>query len=191
MMKKFFTVLGLMMVLSIFAVAPSFAAPKGTMNMLGKTVENDKGQKVGTVWDLVVNREGQIESVVLDRDGVINSMPYKEFKEKGYVVTGSVSPRSARIENMLGKRVVNKEGENIGTVYDMVVNDDGKIQFVVVSKKGEATAIPYKYFKKGPKGAMTANVEKLKIEKAPHYNVKKGPLNYDPNWDKEQFGYWK
>jgi sporulation protein YlmC with PRC-barrel domain len=71
-------------------------------------------------------------------------------------------------------KVKNDQGEDLGTVSDLIVDPTGRVDFLIVSGAGRKVAVPYRAFgiipeKRGEKVIFVLNLNKEQLGRAPDY----------------------
>jgi sporulation protein YlmC with PRC-barrel domain len=134
-----------------------------------------------------------------------------EEKEKG-APTGKTYEREAykgvqgqtgrgmthRASEVMGLTVKDKNGEKLGEVEDIVINDRGQAQYIILSHGGvlgigdKLIPIPYKASRLDvEKDALVLeNVDKQMLERAPNFDKKDWKNIGEPEWDRKVYGYY-
>ena len=92
-------------------------------------------------------------------------------------------------KDLLGKTVKDQKGRTIGKVEDVVIGNDGRVDFVVLFRggmfsRGKYTPIPFKTFISSATnlndlqkaGYLKTNLSKARIDKAPTYSSRRWNL---------------
>jgi sporulation protein YlmC with PRC-barrel domain len=106
--------------------------------------------------------------------------------------------KQARVNNIVGKRVVSHKGEDLGTVDDLVLNESGCLDYLILGHGGllgigdRLVPIPWKAVKTGSQAdTVIVEIDKEQLKKAPSFESKKWPNFSDSEWwgrIKEFFG---
>jgi sporulation protein YlmC with PRC-barrel domain len=108
-----------------------------------------------------------------------------------------------RGDDVLGKEVINPQGENLGQIKDLVVQPNGQIAYAVLSFGGflglgdKLFAVPFEALRLDPeKEHFVLNVTKERLEQAPGFDKDDWPSTSDRTWGRgihEFYGfepYW-
>ena len=123
-------------------------------------------------------------------------------------VAGSASAQSTPLNqgaisaaDLLDKKVETRDGKQIGTVSDLIVDTSGDVAYIVVSHDGvqglndRLTPVPISAFdERANHDALILDMDRSRLDKAPHFAKKDWPPNYDrerwESWDQEVRGYY-
>jgi sporulation protein YlmC with PRC-barrel domain len=108
------------------------------------------------------------------------------------------NPSLQRVSRLLGKEVVNANGENLGSVYDVVIDSQtGRIAYMVLSFGGfmgigeKLFAVPAKALQPQPGGdKMVLNVEKDRLKDAPGFDRDNWPNLANREWGTQVHEYY-
>lgn len=126
--------------------------------LLDATAYGPAGEEVGEVEDLIIGKDGQIQSVVVEGGGFFDigdshaAIPWNEVERVGttsirvpvtednldryrlFSDNGNVRPQpgSFRVEEMIGDYIT-ANGVGYGSIRDVIFDDQGKIQSVVAT----------------------------------------------------------
>jgi len=127
--------------------------------MRGAKVLGRDDDQVGTVQSIVINREGQVERLVIETGGFLDigdkviSVPWSKFDvtpgEEGIKAdvdadnvedfslfgdweSGRTGPRAFRASELTGDYVTLKDGEGYGYVRDLLFDRQGKLRSIIV-----------------------------------------------------------
>ncbi len=94
-----------------------------------------------------------------------------------------MNSRPFNAKDLLGKTVKDRKGKSIGKVADLVIGNDGRADFVILSRggffsRGKYTPVPYKTFISSATNLyqlrkdrdLKTNLSKAMIDKAPTYS---------------------
>jgi len=103
-----------------------------------------------------------------------------------------------RVSKLLGSRVVSHKNEEVGRVADLIISEDGKISYLILSRGGvmgmgvSLVPIPFSLIETGrfEKGRLTVNIDRQAIEMAPSFASNAWPSFSDPGWRDEVRGYF-
>lgn len=216
-MKKLGLLMVLTVMICAFFAVPSFAATKGANEILGSTVLNAQGQPIGRVYDLIV-QNGEVQYAIINEKGNLVRVPYADLTVKEGNLYAKTKPAAVgklpqyaqpmpsgklpkggaqatveathQVNDLIGRTVLTKNNEQLGRVYDVVLNGN-KIEYVVIDHNNLLTPIPYSYLKENKEGNLYVNAETTKVAKAPSFKKTAPPYVQDPNWKQQWFGYWR
>jgi sporulation protein YlmC with PRC-barrel domain len=187
-MKK---VLSISLLVFLFILAPmlsAFNVPAGgwgenyKLSTLNKwVIKNPKGEKLGEIEDFVMDpRLGQIAFVIFSNDGVggigqrVKIIPYEflSFDETGknFVLDVSKEDLISPVE------VKNLKGEKLGEIEDFIMDSQGRIPFVMISRGDKMILIPYSALSIGT-NSFVLDASEEKLASAPAFDEKKGSLD--------------
>jgi sporulation protein YlmC with PRC-barrel domain len=104
---------------------------------------------------------------------------------------GLYRPTLERAHNLIGAKVVNDKGEELGTISDIVLTPDHSgVSYAVLSHggawgtHGKLFAVPWAQFqiRPGEKVLVLTNVSKADLERAKGFDTKHWPATADENW---------
>jgi sporulation protein YlmC with PRC-barrel domain len=94
-------------------------------------------------------------------------------------------------KNMLGAKVDLQGGGSVGTIEDIVFDDEGVIDYFVVSQNGKLVTVPWEAAKFNfEKRTATINITEEQYRKIPTYTVETYPQFYTPTYQTEIYGYY-
>ena len=113
----------------------------------------------------------------------------------------TASHKSGKIEKanqLLGKNVVNQQGEKIGDIKDFVVDlESGRILYTLVSSGGllgvgdHLSAVPPQMFREGEgRNQCVLNVDKEKLQNAPQFSKERAENPKDAAFVREVYTYY-
>jgi sporulation protein YlmC with PRC-barrel domain len=100
--------------------------------------------------------------------------------------------------SLTGDRVVNKAGDNLGKIEDIMIHiDSGRVAYAVLSFGGflgigdKLFAIPWEALSLDEdRKEFILRVEKEKLEKAPGFDKDRWPDMADPSWSEQIYNYY-
>jgi sporulation protein YlmC with PRC-barrel domain len=104
---------------------------------------------------------------------------------------GQYRPTLERTHNLIGAKVVNEKGEELGTISDIVLTPDhSAVSYVALSHggawgiHGKLFAVPWSQFqiRPGEKVLVLSNVSKTDLDQAKGFDPKHWPATADENW---------
>ncbi len=102
------------------------------------------------------------------------------------------------LSEIIGSDVVNHQGQDLGSVHDIVLNEEGQFEYLILSKDGrmpmdvELIAIPVDAVSPIMTGEnqITIDVDRATIDRAPTFSAGAYPDYADRNWQEESRGYF-
>ncbi len=101
-----------------------------------------------------------------------------------------------QVEKMIGKDVKNSRGDNLGTVKDFVVDDQGRINFAILSHGGflgigaTRMVVPYEALSFDGKGNFALNMTKDQLAAAPRFDNSHFSYFSDRSWTDQVYRYY-
>ncbi|MDI6854652.1 MAG: PRC-barrel domain-containing protein [Deltaproteobacteria bacterium] len=150
--------------------------------MLGRTVKDDRGKRLGTVKDLVIDDRGEVQYLVLDPSAK------RQVSEQMPGWAGQV----------LGSTAIDDQGRLLGTVEDVVVDKRGKVQHLVLSSdtrqrlSRQLIPVPFKAAEMDIReGAVVLeNVNQRKLEQAPNFSEQEWRKLAEPEFERRVYSYY-
>lgn len=93
-----------------------------------------------------------------------------------------------RISSILGANVFNRQGENVGDVKDVVLDNNGAVAYVIVSTGGflgvgdRLHAVPWSALDSREKKDFFIDIDKESLQKAPSFTSRDWPNFADEQW---------
>ena len=113
----------------------------------------------------------------------------------GPSVTGAMTPaerhdweRTHRTSRIVGTEVRTRTGEKIGDIRDLVLDNAGRVRLAIVSTGdflalGDTLhAVPWDAMTLGPKDDRILDIDKARLEQAPHFTSRTWPDLGDEAW---------
>jgi len=93
-----------------------------------------------------------------------------------------------RVKNIMGAKVNIKGGTSAGVVEDVVLTDEGVVEYLIVSRNGKLVTVPWEAakFDHGKRVAVV-EVTKEQFEKVPTYTAERYPSFYTPEYRTEVY----
>jgi sporulation protein YlmC with PRC-barrel domain len=95
--------------------------------------------------------------------------------------TPSPSPATAAVEQMIGKPVMNADGQEIGQVRDLLMSPDGSVSQAIIDVGGflgvgnKQIAVPWNQIAVQPDGnSLTLSMDRQQLETAPDHEYAEG-----------------
>ncbi|MED5619000.1 PRC-barrel domain-containing protein [Ideonella sp. BN130291] len=105
--------------------------------------------------------------------------------------------RTHRVSRIIGTDVRNRQGQKIGDIKDVVLDDRGQIAYAVVSTGGflgmgdRLHAIPWAALQKdGDKAHLVLDIDKERLKKAPGFDSRHWPNMAEERWNSETRGFY-
>ncbi len=94
-----------------------------------------------------------------------------------------------RAKDVLGSRIVLKNGEAVGTVEDIIFDQDGTIDYLVVRDEGKYVTVPWEAarFNYG-KHIATVEITPQQFQEVPRYTQEQYPSFYEPAYREKIYG---
>lgn len=169
MMKKIFAISAAMVLICVFAGPQAFADQKKQ-----QTGQQQIGQQQTTPQQKTTQQHQQ-------QTGTEN-----RFQTGEQAIRGS---------DLIGASVKNPNGDNLGTVNDIIVNKRGDVEYLILSHGGilgfgeELIPIPFKIARIDAKEQVVmVNISKDKLSKAPNFSDWKNLSQ--PGFDQKVTGYY-
>ncbi len=100
--------------------------------------------------------------------------------------TAQLQPQLERAKDLLGAKVVNRQGEQLGTVKEVVLTPDREgVNYVVLSHGEKYFAVPWSQFGLGENSktlVLKGNISKADLDRAPGFDKKHWPAMASENW---------
>lgn len=103
-----------------------------------------------------------------------------------------------RASDLMDKRVKNQQGQDLGQVEDLVINQDGRIGYIIISQGGllgvgdKYIPIPFKSAQLDQQqNQIVLNVDKQMLDSAPQISKNDWQKLSDPSFEKEVFSYYE
>lgn len=103
-----------------------------------------------------------------------------------------------RASDLMDKKVKNQQGQDLGQVEDLVINQDGRIGYIILSQGGllgvgdKYIPIPFKSAQLDQQqNQIVLNVDKQMLESAPQISKNDWQKLSDPSFEKEVFSYYE
>ncbi len=111
-----------------------------------------------------------------------------------------------RSSEIVGKSVTNPENERLGKITDLIIGQDGMVKYAILSHGGvlglgdKLIPIPWKALERGnekwlkppnEEKALSVNITKKTLAKAPNFDPKQWPNFNEPEWQKKVAVYYE
>jgi hypothetical protein len=107
------------------------------------------------------------------------------------VTTGdSRQPQTHRVKSVLGTKVHIEGGLTIGTVDDLIFDDDGYVDYLVVMNEGKYVVVPWQAAKFNfEQRAATVNITQQQFQQVPTFTGQAWPT-FDAGYQQRIYGYY-
>lgn len=156
----------------------------------GMTSERDQGMANPSRTDNL--NQGRTDMSGTQPDSTATANPNRPLAstsmEKGWA-------EQHQVEKMIGKEVTNAKGDRLGTVKDFVLDDQGRVNFAIVSHGGflgigaTYVAVPYEALSFDGKGHFALNLTKDQLAAAPRFDNHWGYFS-DRSWTDQVYRYY-
>jgi sporulation protein YlmC with PRC-barrel domain len=107
------------------------------------------------------------------------------------VVKDNAPAQTIRIKSILGAKVNLQGGGGIGTVEDVVLTDEGVVDYLIVSQDGKLVTVPWEAAKfNHEKRTAVINITEDQYKQIPTYTVEKYPDFYAPAYRTQVYKYY-
>jgi sporulation protein YlmC with PRC-barrel domain len=104
-----------------------------------------------------------------------------------------------RASRLIGRQVTNHEGEELGQIEDLIVDPDGRVNYLVLSRGGmlgfgaDRVAVPVTAAQPrfDMEGRCIVNLDKQTLDTAPSFASNQWPDFSDRSWEEEVRGYFR
>jgi len=111
-------------------------------------------------------------------------------------VTGTAPSRTEgttayRVKQVLGSKVNIQGDVSIGTVDDLVFNDQGAVEYLIVANEGKMVTVPWEAAKFNfEKQTATINITQTQYRTIPTYTTTAYPTYFEPTYRSEVYRYY-
>lgn len=101
-----------------------------------------------------------------------------------------------RMSNLIGAKVQSAQGENLGDINDVVVNQKGQIQFAVLGMGGflglgeKLTPVPWSMLQSSGEKTFSLNADKSKLQAAPTIDRNQWSQFDSPQYTSQIYSYY-
>jgi hypothetical protein len=101
------------------------------------------------------------------------------------------APQAYRVKNVLGAKVSIQGDIAIGTVDDIVFNDEGYIEYLIVNNDNQLRTVPWAAAKFNfERKTATVNVTQSQIQSIPTYTPDRLPTFFSPSYRTEVYRFY-
>ena len=105
--------------------------------------------------------------------------------------TTTESTHAYRAKQILGTKVSITGDINIGTVDDVVFNDAGQVEYLIVANDGKLVTVPWEAAKFNfDKRVATVNITQEQYRVIPTYTVREYPVFFEPEYRTRVYGWY-
>jgi sporulation protein YlmC with PRC-barrel domain len=96
-----------------------------------------------------------------------------------------------RVKNLLGATVNLQNGAGVGTVQDIVLNDEGVVDYLVISDNGKLVTVPWEAAKFNfERRTAIINISPEQYRQIPTYTTERYPDFYTPTYRTQIYRYY-
>ena len=96
-----------------------------------------------------------------------------------------------RVKQVLGSKVHIQGDLSIGTVDDLVFNDAGQVEYLIVANEGKLVTVPWEAAKFNfEKQTATINITQERFREIPTYTVREYPVFFEPAYRTRVYGWY-
>jgi sporulation protein YlmC with PRC-barrel domain len=96
-----------------------------------------------------------------------------------------------RVKNLLGATVNLQNGTGVGTVQDIVLNDEGVVDYLVISDNGKLVTVPWEAAKFNfERKTAVINISPEQFRQIPTYTTERYPDFYTPTYRTQIYRYY-
>jgi hypothetical protein len=100
-------------------------------------------------------------------------------------------PQARRAKTVLGSKIMIQNNVGIGTVDDIVFNDDGYIEYLIVLNEGKLVAVPWQAAKFNfEQRQAVVNIAETKYREIPTFTINAYPNFYEPAYRTRIYTYY-
>jgi PRC-barrel domain len=101
------------------------------------------------------------------------------------------STQAYRVKQVLGTKVSIKGDLGIGTVDDVVFNDAGQIEYLIVANDGKMVTVPWEAAKFNfEKQTAVLNISQDQYQGIPTYSAREYPVFFEPGYRTRAYGWY-
>jgi hypothetical protein len=105
--------------------------------------------------------------------------------------TAESNTQAYRVKQVLGTKVYIQGDLSIGTVDDLVFNDAGQVEYLIVANDGKLVTVPWEAAKFNfEKRTATVNITQEKYREIPTYTVREYPVFFEPTYRTRVYGWF-
>ncbi len=101
------------------------------------------------------------------------------------------TPHAYRAKNLLGMSVQARGEQTVGTVDDIILSDDGRVDYLIVSKNGKLVTVPWEAAKFNfDKKTTTIPLTTEQYQAIPTYTTDQYPSYYTPTYRQQVYKWY-
>ena len=101
------------------------------------------------------------------------------------------STQAYRVKQILGTKVSISGDLSIGTVDDLVFNDAGQVEYLIVANEGKLVTVPWEAAKFNfEKKVATVNITQDKFREIPTFSTTEYPVFFEPAYRTRVYGWY-
>jgi sporulation protein YlmC with PRC-barrel domain len=105
--------------------------------------------------------------------------------------TTTETPQAYRVKQVLGTKVSLKDGLSMGTVDDVVFNDQGQIEYLIVNNDNKLVTVPWEAAKFNfEKQTATVSITPEQYRAIPTYTTSQYPVYFEPAYRTRVYGWY-
>lgn len=135
-------------------------------------------------------------SIFLGASLAFSQIGMAQTSTQTYGGTTTHSGMTSDMKNLIGSKVVNRQGEDLGKVADMTVSPNDNTRYLIVSPDlpqmtDQYVALPYSLVSGQPSsGTVTVDLSKEKFAAAPRFESSQWPSRMSSNWATQSSQYF-
>jgi len=105
---------------------------------------------------------------------------------------------ATRASRLIGKKVKNQQGEELGTIKDLILSRDGQIDYFILARNGlfgmggKLVPVPWEVANaKTGDNALLIDIAKSRLDNAPSFASDQWPNFGEPMYQQKIFGYYQ
>jgi len=120
-----------------------------------------------------------------------DARPREDVRPRTDATAKADAGSTVRARSILGSKVSISGGRSAGTVEDIVMSNDGVVEYLVVSDGGRLRTVPWEAtrFDYGRRAA-TIDIAPERFEKIPTYTTERYPNFYAPTYREQVYKYY-
>jgi sporulation protein YlmC with PRC-barrel domain len=178
MMKKIATIMAIIFAVCLFMTGQSIAEEERVPGEVRESLDTE----MQTYDEMRTGAED--EQLPGARQGGLRTSPDDEMQTGWMTGLG----QSMQVSKLMDKEVQGQNQENLGSVSDLYVSQDGRIEYLLISKDDEMVPIPWNQVQlTDQEDALTINITEQRFEDAPAFSEADLEQN---EWQQEVRGFY-
>jgi len=113
------------------------------------------------------------------------------FAQAPATAPGSTETSTVRAKTLLGSVVHIRGGHRVGTVEDIVLSNEGVVDYLIVAREGKLVTVPWEATKFNyGKRIATVDVTQEQYNRIPTYTTERYPSYYTPTYRTQIYKYY-